>query len=540
MRVSGLFHVSTGLLLTVVLPGEALAQYDFPIEEWVVRFDGLDHGPDEPVEIVVDDQGCSYVCGTEWVMSYGHCYRTNKYDTDGVQVFFCGYSSSGNDYATDIAIDSACCSYMTGNGEVSGHRIVTTKTSPSGAEIWFSFYPEVGTYGLSGGNAVAVDEAGNVYVTGYMKPYPAGDYDYITLKYNSSGVLQWASVYNGPENGSDQACDLEVDAAGNVYVTGVSMGSSSEDYATIKYNSAGVLQWVARYEGPGGDSDSPCGIELDSYGNVYVTGESPNNDYCEIATVKYSNSGAQLWVATYHSGSTIAFPTDIGIGPDGSIYVAGEAENDLLVLKYQSSGALSWSRGYGLPIGGEDCANALAIDASGDVFVTGFCLNGPSDNDYLTVRYSSSGQFMWAATYDGIWGGLDDEACAIALDGGDGIYITGMSFNGGTSQEDFATIKYDANTGVEESPGSPSFDLLVSPNPASSAIAVVVSLEEASDCEVRVFDFQGRIVDTVRDGGLPAGRNQLTWDAQDFPAGLYFIRAENGGRQDTERLVLIR
>lgn len=536
MRVSGLLHISAGLLLAVVIPGEALAQYDFPIEEWANEFDGYGNGPDHAVGIVVDEDGNSYVAGSTFIGGdMVHDYEIIKYETDGDLdwEYSVGFWIGGTDTPADIDIDSGGYTYLTGESE---GTIATIKMSPSGSLVWSELYEYPSSFNAEG-TAIALDASGNVYVTGFTKPDYGGNYDYVTLKYNSSGTLQWATLYNGPGNGSDQACDLEVDAAGNVYVTGFSMGTSSEDYATIKYNSAGVQQWVARYNGPGDDSDLPCGIELDSYGNVYVTGESPGSDDSDVATVRYSNSGAQLWVARYDlSGWTIEFPTDIGIGPDGSIYVAGEAENDLLILKYQSSGTLTWSCAYAWPYGGEDCANALAINASGDVFAAGYCLNGQNDTDFLTVRYSSSGQFTWAAVHS--WGAGDDEACDIALDEGDGIYITGSSGIGGNG--DFGTIKYDANTGIGEHIGSLTFGLSVSPNPASSAVTVEVSLEEASDCEVRVFDFQGRIVETIQDGGLPAGRNQLTWDAQNFPAGVYFIRAENDGLMDTERLVLIR
>ena len=63
---------------------------------------------------------------------------------------------------------------------------------------------------------------------------------------------EWVARYNGPGNAADAAIDVAVDDEGNVYVTGSSAGAGTyADYATIKYNSAGVLQWVSRYNAPG-------------------------------------------------------------------------------------------------------------------------------------------------------------------------------------------------------------------------------------------------------------------------------------------------
>src|SRR2546430_1692201 len=65
------------------------------------------------------------------------------------------------------------------------------------------------------------------------------------------GQEQWVARYNGPGNSVDEANSIAIDSAGNVYVTGKSFGSGTDyDYATVKYDSFGQEQWVARYNGP--------------------------------------------------------------------------------------------------------------------------------------------------------------------------------------------------------------------------------------------------------------------------------------------------
>jgi len=241
-----------------------------------------------------------------------------------------------------------------------------------------------------------VDSSGNVYVTGCS--YSGTSYDYTTIKYSSSGAQQWVARYNGPANGSDIAGALAIDSSGNVYVTGQSYGSGTTgyDYATIKYNSSGAQQWVAYYNGPGNGDDSACDLAVDSSGNVYVTGQSYSSSTgVDYATIKYNSNGAQQWVARYN-------------GPAKS----------------------------------SDIACALAVDSSGNVYVTGQSYSsGTTGVDYATIKYNSSGDQQWAAFYNGP-GNSDDIVCGLAVDSSGNVYVTGQSYGGGTTGNDYATIKY--------------------------------------------------------------------------------------------------
>jgi Beta-propeller repeat len=114
--------------------------------------------------------------------------------------------------------------------------------------------------------AIAIDPSGNVYVTGEGGPDTV---DYATIKYNAAGVEQWVATYNGPGNAVDRGFAIDLDAAGNVYVTGESSGAGTEtDFATIKYSSSGTEQWVIRYDGPGESFEEATALALDESGNI--------------------------------------------------------------------------------------------------------------------------------------------------------------------------------------------------------------------------------------------------------------------------------
>ncbi|MGB5422521.1 MAG: hypothetical protein WBN03_10200, partial [Desulfobacterales bacterium] len=142
-----------------------------------------------------------------------------------------------------------------------------------------------------------VDAAGNVYVTGESIG-SSSNADYATIKYDPGGNELWVARYNGPGNSNDQAAALVVDAAGNVYVTGKNAGEKSDhsgyytDYATIKYDPDGNELWVARYSGPGNSNAKAAALAVDAAGNVYVTGGS-GGDYVTIKLTQIGSDGGE-------------------------------------------------------------------------------------------------------------------------------------------------------------------------------------------------------------------------------------------------------
>ena len=110
----------------------------------------------------------------------------------------------------------------------------------------------------------------------------------------------WVARYNEPGISYDFATAMGIDGDGNIYVTGLTSAPSGSDYLTVKYNAAGVLQWKARYNGPAGGSNEAFALAADGSGSVYVTGYSSNFDFTtDYATIKYNAAGVQQWEARY-------------------------------------------------------------------------------------------------------------------------------------------------------------------------------------------------------------------------------------------------
>src|SRR5436309_1733438 len=139
-----------------------------------------------------------------------------------------------------------------------------------GIPLWTNIYNGRGNdYGRA--QAVAVDSSGNVFVTGYSDSGFGTNLDYATIKYSGAGVPLWTNRYNGPGNGDDSAKAVAVDSAGNVFVTGQSSasggGNNHLDYATIKYSGEGVPLWTNRYNGLGNSDDQATSVAVDTSGN---------------------------------------------------------------------------------------------------------------------------------------------------------------------------------------------------------------------------------------------------------------------------------
>lgn len=295
-------------------------------------------------------------------------------------------------------------------------------------------------------SAVTTDPAGNVYVTGQA------DQDYLTVKYQPSGVVAWAARYDGPAHGIDSPTSVAVDADGAVYVTGGSYGGSSDyDIATVKYNVSGSQVWVNRYNGTGNRDDVGRVVRVDPDGNVLVAGYGWEfGTAWDYETLKYAADGLQLWSVRYDGTLSSDHATAMGLDAAGNIYVTGESAGgstgyDFATVKYLPDGTLAWSSRYDGPLHGADSANAIRVSAGGSVWVTG-ASSSPTNTDAATVRYSTDGAQLWVVRYNGPGNG-PDAATAITSDAAGNVYMAGQTWSAATGY-DYLTVKYGP-TGVQ-------------------------------------------------------------------------------------------
>jgi len=398
---------------------------------WVARYNGPGNNIDDANALAVDEAGNVYVTGAsrgDRGNGIREDYATVKYDSSGNQLWVARYGGpgDGDNTATALAVDHEGNSYVTGQSTSREGDLdyATVKYNSEGREIWVARYNGPGN-NVDGADALAVDSEGNVYVTGNSRGNKGHD-DYATIKYDSQGNELWVARY---DDGSSTA--LAVDAVGNVYVTGFSRAGDDLHYATVKYDSNGNQLWASTYNAPEGEQDIAYALVVDNMGNVFVTGRSISTNY-DYATVKYDSQGNELWVARYNGSANRGDQaTSLAVDTDGNVYVTGRSDNenrdrDYTTLKYDTDGKLLWETRYTGEDNGDNMAEALAVDADGNVYITGQSQGEDGDWDYATVKYNSNGRQLWASRYNGPGNSLD-RATSLAIDSEGNIYVTGSS-----------------------------------------------------------------------------------------------------------------
>lgn len=226
--------------------------------------------------------------------------------------------------------------------------------------------------------------------------------------------------------GLDEGLGVAVDGLNNIYVTGI----SGSDVLLLKYDPSGNLLWQRTWGG-GGGTEFGAGIALDSSGNIYVAGGTDSlTGSGNVFLLKFNPAGGLVWQKTWGGGSA-DYGTGIAVDASGNIYVTGTTVSigaglaDLILLKFSSVGNLLWQRVWGGTAG--DFGTGVALDPLGNIYVTGRTgSSGAGGTDALLLKFDPGGTLLWQK----VWGGSNgDEGDGVAVDSSGNIYITGRTLS---------------------------------------------------------------------------------------------------------------
>jgi len=524
--------------------------------QWIARLNGDADSIDVAKAVAVDAQGNVYVTGTSTELLLLTDIVTVKYSPLGAVIWSRSYGGVLNDEGDAIALDDSANVYVAGFANrllnLLGDYVVI-KYNTNGVLQWARTYDGT-AHGLDYATSLAVDNQHNVYVTGSatMHGLVLGNIDYVTLKYDINGNLLWTADYDGPSQGEDDAYKLKVDGLNNVIVTGYSKNSllGTGDYATVKYDGNGNQLWVMRYDGPGHGDDIAHDVAVDNFNNIYVTGESQGTTTgVDYATLKYNSAGIQQWVSRYNgpgNGEDRAYA--IVVDNTDHPVITGESvgnntSHDYATVKYDQNGVQQWASRYNGPGNGEDRAYAIVVDNTDNVFITGESGGNNSGQDYATVKYNPAGTQQWAAIYNGP-GNSTDRAYAIVVDNTDNVYVTGTSQHSSLlSSEDYLTIKYADPVGIQvvtnEIPDR--FNLYQNyPNPFNPGTVIRFDIGHESDVKITLYDILGSKLKELVDKRLNGGSYEISLNAENLPSGIYVYRITANGYTDSKKMILLK
>lgn len=429
----------------------------------------------------------------------------------------------GHEFGRSITVDGSGNAYITGNAEAGTYDITpgafqtafgggnrdafVTKLNASGTDLIYSSY--IGGTASEYGRSVSVDNMGNAYITGETRSsnFPVSEEAYqdtlfgfenvFVSKLNADGTELLYSTYIGG-GASDVSRSIDIDAAGNAYVTGetfsdnfpVSDGAfqtartGSFDAFVTKLNSTGTELLYSTYMG-GVFDDFGRSIAVDSLGNAYITGDTRSSDYpvttgafqtfragLEDAFVtKLNASGTGLIYSTFIGGGSTDVGRSIAVDHAGYAYIAGYTESvnypvtpeayqtenagneDILITKLNTSGTDVIYSSY-MGGSGDDDAYAIAVDGEGNVVIAGTSGStdfpvtsgafqthfGGGSFDAFVARLSANGSNLDYSTY---LGGFNTEYClSVAVDNDGSAFATGgtLSPNFPVSTDGFQTV----------------------------------------------------------------------------------------------------
>lgn len=346
------------------------------------------------------------------------------------------------------------------------------------------------------GNGIAVDTSGNIYVTGVTESnnFPsdstlfgdnAGDADVFITKISASGSSLLYSTYLGGDS-TDGGEGIAVDSSGNAYITGFTMSSDFPvESAIFKSNAGDSDAFVAKLDASGSSLvystylggngyDRGYGVAVDTSGNAYIAGFTESNNFPVASPLFSSNAGnadafatridalgSNIIYSTYLGGKGYDFGNGIAVDTSGNAYITGSTgssdfptasaifeknagDTDAFITKLNASGS---SIIYSTYLGGSggDSGNGIAVDTSGNAYITG----ETQSNDFPTAsalfeshssggvvdtfiaKLNASGSIIYS-TYLG--GNGEDFGNGIATDTSGNAYVTGK-----TTSIDFPT-----------------------------------------------------------------------------------------------------
>ncbi len=541
-------HYILAILILIVFITSHYAQVS---QSQVISYNGSGNSADAFRQITVDAAGNIYTSGTTYSTATDVDIIVAKYNSAGTLLWqqrHNGTSNSGDQPAcllVDASGNVYVCGYTVNTG--TGSDCFTAKYSPSGALQWSAVYNNASTNNNDKANSLTVDNLGNVYVTGQDYAFTTGA-DAVTLKYNSAGALEWAR--RCATNSEDMGYSVAFNSTdGAVYVTGFyGFGFVSKGILTIKYNSGGDSVWVKRFSGTSNLIDAGKKVLVDNAGNIIVGGFTFNNgtNY-DGQLLKYSSAGTLLWARALNSNDAISDQfTDIALDQQGGVYACGVSgvtpNTDYFAVEVSSQGNMQWWRTYNGTGNGNDEANSISTDNDGNCYVSGYTTIGANYTYISTIKFNTSGDQEWLVNFTGLNGAGYNIGYGAKTDNNGNVFVAGYAYN--NANIDGVIVKYSQTlSGISpvNSEIPEKFSLSQNyPNPFNPMTNVKFQMPNDAFVRLIVYDIQGKEAAVLVNEKLEAGTYSVNFNAAGLSSGIYFYKLITAGYTETRKMILVK
>ncbi len=322
--------------------------------------------------------------------------------------------------------------------------------------------------------AVALQPDGKFVLAGYS--LGSSNSDFALARYNGDGSPDTSfgvggKVITGIGTADDTAFALVIQPAdGKLIAAGSSFNGRNDDFALVRYNTDGTLDGTF---GAGGivttnfnnTFDYIDAVALQTDGKIVAAGYAFNGSFFQLALARYNLNGTLDNTFGFGGLVTTRFTNfddlahAIALQTDGKIIVAGEADTDFAVARYNSDGSLDTTfDGDGkvrTSLVMFDSAYDVAIQLDGKIVAAGEAGNS-NNSDFAVARYNADGSLDAAFDGDGRLttpiGGSNEIATSLALQADGKIVVGGFTFNG--ANDDFALVRYNPNGSLDSSFGT--------------------------------------------------------------------------------------
>lgn len=428
-------------------------------------------------------------------------------------------------------------------------------------------------------NGIAVDNTGNIYVTGYFK----GDYhyygdslkfgnftlynnsggdapNYFIVKYDPSGNVLWA---DGTDTfiGRAQGWSVSTDKWGNVYAIGqfangirfdnsVLVNAGFDDIFITKYDPSGNVKWAKELSSEGYDYSNA--ITTDNDGNIYIGGvfassniniggivyNNANPGTGDILVVKCDSTGNFLWVKTAggNNGDGVA-----GIVTDANknIYITGSFSSPSVkfgcTTLFNSDSAATTNDFYIARLGGSDASTMPALSIALTPGANSICQGQPVTFTATPTNGGANPFYQWKVNGNNV--GTNSVT-----------YTTNTLINGQavtcmmtlTSSSACANaVQVTSNPIVVTCGATGVVDLQVYPDPANQNAMITFYLGASVRISLDVFNIAGQQIGIIENSILSSGNQTIPWNTGKFAAGVYFVRLRTDNYSTTKKVVVI-